>query len=40
MSAPNIVWFKRDLRVRDHEPLQRAAAMGSVLPLYVIEVEL
>lgn len=32
-----IVWFKRDLRVFDHEPLARAAAAGPVLPLYVFE---
>jgi len=24
----NIVWFKRDLRLRDHEPLARAQAAG------------
>ncbi len=39
-----IVWFKRDLRVADHEPLARAALaiddLGPVLPLYVIEPEL
>ena len=33
----NIVWFKRDLRVHDHAPLSRAAAMGSVLPIYIAE---
>ncbi len=32
-----IVWYKRDLRVVDHEPLARAAAKGPVLPLYVLE---
>jgi deoxyribodipyrimidine photolyase len=25
MSPINIVWFKRDLRLQDHEPLLRAA---------------
>jgi deoxyribodipyrimidine photo-lyase len=35
-----IVWYKRDLRVRDHEPLTRAAARGPVLPIYVVEPEL
>ncbi len=35
-----IVWFKRDLRVVDHEPLVRAAARGPVLPLYIIEPDL
>lgn len=33
----HIVWFKRDLRVADHEPLARAAAQGPVLPLYIVE---
>lgn len=35
-----IVWFKRDLRVVDHEPLSRAAKAGPVLPLYILEPEL
>ncbi len=34
----NIVWFKRDLRLRDHQPLQRAAEAGKpVLLLYYFE---
>jgi deoxyribodipyrimidine photo-lyase len=38
MSIPvQIVWFKRDLRVRDHRPLAEAARRGPVLPLYVAE---
>lgn len=32
-----IVWFKRDLRLHDHEPLVRALQTGPVLPLYIIE---
>lgn len=32
-----ILWFKRDLRVHDHPALARAAALGPVLPLYVVE---
>jgi deoxyribodipyrimidine photo-lyase len=32
-----VIWFKRDLRISDHIPLQRAAALGPVLCLYVIE---
>jgi deoxyribodipyrimidine photo-lyase len=32
-----IVWYKRDLRVRDHEPLSLAAERGPVLPLYIVE---
>lgn len=35
----SIVWFKRDLRVHDHEALVRALAAGPVLPLYVVEPE-
>jgi deoxyribodipyrimidine photo-lyase len=35
----NIVWFKRDLRVWDHQPLSLAAAAGPTLPLYVFEPE-
>jgi deoxyribodipyrimidine photo-lyase len=37
-SAPTqIVWFKRDLRLADHEPLLSAAAQGPVVPLYIVE---
>ncbi len=32
-----LVWFKRDLRVADHEPICRAAERGPVLPLYAVE---
>ncbi|MEZ4935168.1 MAG: deoxyribodipyrimidine photo-lyase [Saprospiraceae bacterium] len=36
--AINIVWFKRDLRLRDHEPLARAQQDGlPVLMLYAFE---
>ena len=33
----NIVWFKRDLRVHDHTPLQQASCTEPVLCLYIIE---
>ena len=34
----NIVWFKRDLRINDHNPLLEASNLGlPVLPLYVVE---
>lgn len=36
----NIVWFKRDLRIEDHEPLFKACQSGTVIPLYIIESEL
>jgi deoxyribodipyrimidine photo-lyase len=33
-----VVWFKRDLRLEDHEPLTRALASGEkVLLLYSFE---
>ena len=35
-----VVWFKRDLRVRDHAPLWHAAQAGPVLGVYVYEPEL
>ena len=38
--ALNLVWFKRDLRVQDHEPLAQAAARGPIIPLYILEPEL
>lgn len=36
-SGVHLVWFKRDLRVHDHEPLARAAIAGPVIPLYICE---
>ena len=35
-----IVWFKRDLRVNDHEPLAKAAKAGPCIGVYVYETEL
>lgn len=32
-----VVWFKRDLRIEDHEALTQAAKNGPVLPLYILE---
>ncbi|MGB3138713.1 MAG: deoxyribodipyrimidine photo-lyase, partial [Nodosilinea sp.] len=32
-----LVWFRRDLRVFDHEPLLRAARRGSVVPVFVFD---
>ncbi len=32
-----IVWFKRDLRIKDHQPLHDASLVGCVIPLYIIE---
>lgn len=39
MSAPVLLWFKRDLRVRDHPALSFAAARGDVVPLVIVEPE-
>jgi deoxyribodipyrimidine photo-lyase len=36
MSAPAILWFRRDLRIADHRAIAAAAASGgAVLPLFV-----
>ena len=35
-----VIWFKRDLRVFDHEPLSVAASRAKVIPLYIFEPEL
>ena len=41
MQAINIVWFKRDLRLRDHQPLVNAVADAKpCLLLYIFEPEL
>ena len=34
-SAPTIVWFRQDLRLRDHAALRAAAVRGPVLPVYL-----
>jgi deoxyribodipyrimidine photo-lyase len=38
-DAAALVWFKRDLRLRDHAPLAEAARFGQALGLVVIEPE-
>lgn len=35
--STHIIWFKRDLRLKDHAPFAKAAMAGSVLPLYIVE---
>ncbi|MBT6433875.1 MAG: deoxyribodipyrimidine photolyase [Deltaproteobacteria bacterium] len=35
--STQLVWFKRDLRVEDHQPLYEAANRGSVICLYIDE---
>ena len=32
-----VVWFRRDLRISDHEPLYRAARRGEVIPVFVFD---
>jgi deoxyribodipyrimidine photo-lyase len=39
MGPLQIVWFKRDLRSCDHQPLLQASRLGPVLPLFVVEPE-
>ncbi len=37
----SVVWFKRDLRLTDHEPLKQAISLGYPLVLlYLVEPEL
>jgi len=37
MSGVQLVWFKRDLRLRDHAPLAQAAERGPLLAVFVHE---
>ena len=39
MSAPSIVWFRRDLRLADQAALLAAAAQGPLIPVYVLDDE-
>ena len=40
MANLQVVWFKKDLRIVDHQPLAQAAGQGPVLPLFIIEPDL
>ena len=40
MEPVQVVWFKRDLRLVDHQPLLQASLRGPVLPLVVVEPQL
>lgn len=41
METVNIIWFKRDIRIDDHEPLLAAIETGiPVLPIYIFEEKL
>lgn len=35
--SPTVLWFRRDLRVRDHPALVAAAREGAVIPLFVLD---
>lgn len=37
MSNVQVVWLKRDIRIRDHAPLWTAAQNGPVIVMYVVE---
>ena len=39
MTAPTILWFRRDLRLADQAALVAAAAEGPVVPVYVLDDE-
>src|SRR5579871_5554380 len=36
MSTPQIVWLRRDLRLRDQPAFHAAAQAGPVIPVYVL----
>ena len=40
MTGTIICWFKRDLRIADHPALARAASLGPIIPLYIVEPDL
>jgi deoxyribodipyrimidine photo-lyase len=37
VTAPNILWFRRDLRLSDQAALVAAAQEGAVIPVYVLD---
>lgn len=39
MPKPQIVWFRRDLRLRDQPALYAAAQRGPIIPVYVLDDE-
>jgi deoxyribodipyrimidine photo-lyase len=36
-TMAQVVWFKRDLRIEDHEPLAAASKAGPIIAVYLIE---
>ena len=39
MTAPSIIWFRRDLRLSDQAAVTAAAAAGPVIPVYILDDE-
>ncbi len=37
MTAPKIIWFRRDLRLSDQAAVAAAAASGPVIPVYILD---
>jgi deoxyribodipyrimidine photo-lyase len=37
MTAPSILWLRRDLRLSDHAALVAAAAAGPVIPVFILD---
>ena len=37
VNRPTIIWFTRDLRLRDHPALQAAARNGPVVPVFILQ---
>ncbi|MGD1855797.1 MAG: FAD-binding domain-containing protein [Leptolyngbyaceae cyanobacterium] len=37
MVNRTLVWFRRDLRIHDHEPLYRATRRGAVVPVFIFD---
>ncbi|MEN9496825.1 MAG: hypothetical protein RLZZ137_1865, partial [Cyanobacteriota bacterium] len=33
----SVIWFRRDLRLADHEPLLEGCRHGTVLPLFILD---
>lgn len=38
MTTKSIVWFRHDLRLRDNPALTAACELGSIIPIYIIDV--
>jgi deoxyribodipyrimidine photo-lyase len=37
LTAPQIIWFRQDLRLEDQAAVRAAAAAGPVLPIYILD---